>query len=531
MAQNVIGLDLGSSVVKAVTVKFGLRGSEIVGFDSEPVELDAEGFGTWPKVLEAARRLMERINLESSAVHCAVSGDAVAVKTVMLPASASRRLEQVLRFELDEVLPYDIEEAVFDFVEMGREGDEIKILTAVAKLDRVEELLNGLVGTGADPREVGVATLAYDVDFQDDKQAGVVAVVDIGHMRTNVAVAGDEVPTVRTILRGGRDLTDALAKKANAAFAVAEEHKKRDGLQGKVGEVLREAIRPLVREIRQTIKGHLASGGKRVQKVLLCGGTGRMVGLVGLLADELGVPVEVYGAPIESAVHSLENQVQPQQAVLAHALARYEEIPRPRRFNVRRGELAFKGDYEYLKSRIAWAIVFAFLVLSAWIFSNYAEYSVLEAEAEAQREKIREETKRLFGKPILDQEDIEEMLLSATASADSAPMPDKDAFDVVVEISRRIPPSVVHDVELLDIKPKRITIKAVVDSELQEPIGESEGEVPPGDQEEMTKLSPTDLIHQKLTEYDECFSAIRIGKVKTVGERRRYQMDIDSKCP
>ena len=35
-------------------------------------------------------------------------------------AAAARRLEQVLRFELDEVLPFDIEDTVFDFVELER---------------------------------------------------------------------------------------------------------------------------------------------------------------------------------------------------------------------------------------------------------------------------------------------------------------------------------------------------------------------------------------------------------------------------
>ena len=40
-----------------------------------------------------------------------------------------------------------------------------------------------------------------------------------------------------------------------------------------------------------------------------------------------------------------------------------------------------------------------------------------------------------------------------------------------------------------------------------------------------------DLIQQKLSEFKECFTAIRIGKVQTHGARRSYQMDIESKCP
>ena len=92
-----------------------------------------------------------------------------------------------------------------------------------------------------------------------------------------------------------------------------------------------------------------------------------------------------------------------------------------------------------------------------------------------------------------------------------------------------------HDIELLDIKPKRITIRAQVDSELKSESGEAQpagsaGEEGEGEEDEL-QLSPTDLLQKKLSEFDECFAAIRIGKVQTRGERKSYQMDIDSKCP
>jgi type IV pilus assembly protein PilM len=552
MAQNVMGLDLGSFSVKAVVVKMGLRGGEIVAFDAEPVELDREGNSSPAGVMDAAGRLLERMKQPVEALHCAIPGDAATIRLVGLPVSAARRLEQVLRFELDEVLPYDIEDAVFDYVEVGRTGEEIRLLCAVTPTEKVGDILAGLAPLGMDPREVGIASLAYAVDFQgeSDDARGDTAVVDIGHRRTNVAIHGSRVPTVRTILRGGRDLTAKLADVGRVDFPVAETHKLREGLRSKVGEVLREALKPLVREIRQTMKGHLATGGRRVTKVLVCGGTARMEGLERLLADELGVPVERYGAPVGTAIRTLETALHPEDAVLGHALARSDEVARARRFNVRRGSLVFRGDYEYLKSRIIWVVAFAFLILSSWIFSNYAQYSLLDDQVEAQRKLIGEETLRLFGESTYDQEEIEGLLGSGVVGEDEPPMPVKDAFDIVVELSRRIPPSVVHDVEVLDIKPKRITIRAIVDSELQEASrsggasdsddegfdgeeGDEGDEIGEGDRgdEESTKLSPTDLIHQKLMEFKECFTAIRIGKVQTVGDRRQYQMDIDTKCP
>jgi hypothetical protein len=44
-------------------------------------------------------------------------------------------------------------------------------------------------------------------------------------------------------------------------------------------------------------------------------------------------------------------------------------------------------------------------------------------------------------------------------------------------------------------------------------------------------LSPTDLIKQQLEAFEECFAAIRVGNVSSMAERRRYTMEIDTRCP
>ena len=122
-------------------------------------------------------------------------------------------------------------------------------------------------------------------------------------------------------------------------------------------------------------------------------------------------------------------------------------------------------------------------------------------------------------------------------------MPVMDAFDVVIELSKRIPESIVHDVEQLDIKQKRVTLKGLISPELKQE-GESDTDMDTDgtassdavsdgstDPSEEMALSPTDLLKQKLEEFTECFTAIRMGRVSTVNDKRRYQMDIDSRCP
>jgi general secretion pathway protein L len=519
MAQQVMGLDLGSHAVKAVVVRFGLRGRELVRHGAEPVVLDDQRRGSPSEILAAAGRLWLRLGQGVDVIHCALPGEDVTVKTVDLPAGAARRIEQVLRYELDELLPYDIEDAIFDHVELGRDGERISLLTATVLRKRIEALITGLAGQGIDPREVGVAPLAYRHfvgEAAAEGAAELVAVLDLGHQRTNVMIREERVITARTILRGGRDLTARLAEVGKIAFSEAEAYKRQSGIAGKVGEVLRGALEPLVREVRQTIGGHLAAGGGRIKRVLLCGGGSQLTGLEALLANELGVPVERSGADLGSGSRNRDADQGPEVFLLAQHLGGREQVPRNRRINLRRGALSFKGDFQHLRRRMVWAGFCLLAVLLAWIFHNYAEYSALEDESAGLQDRLLQRSREYLGREVVSRQEIDALLGQTTEQ--KRPFPEFDAFDVLVELSRRIPPAVVHDVELLEIRPKRVTIKATVDVSLASDAGPE-------------ALTPTDLIKQELEKYEECFTAVRMGKVQTVGERKRYEMEIDSKCP
>ncbi len=530
MAHDVVGLDLGSSEIRAVVVRMALRGSEVVRVLSEPVPLGEDGRSAPADVLQAAGRLFERLEVLHETVHCALAGELASVRQIALPVSAAKRLEQVLKFELDELLPYDIEDAVFGFVNNGRAGDEISVTAGTALTEQVRRLITGLDENGISPREIGIANLSYVTGLSRRlaEWDEVRAVVDIGHQRTNIAVLDGKSPTVRTILRGSRDLTVQLAKVGGVDFDKAEAFKKQHGLNGKVGEVLVKALKPLVREIQQTLKGHIASGGDRVGRILLCGGGGLLNGLDRFLEDEIGVPASHFTPPIGTALGGEDQDSEASTFALSYSLAVREEVPRAKRIDLRRGDLAFRGDFEFLKKRIGWMAVCAMAILLSWIFASYAEHTVLIDEVDKQKAALAEKTRSLWGKEIFSYKEIDEKL--GGEKVEEAPIPKKDTFDILVELSKRIPVSIVHDVELLEIKSKRITIRGIVDAELKVPGSPTgDGGVNKGDAG--TELSPTDLIKQKLEEFDECFSAIRVVKVTAVGERRRYQMDIETRCP
>ena len=157
-----------------------------------------------------------------------------------------------------------------------------------------------------------------------------------------------------------------------------------------------------------------------------------------------------------------------------------EKVQRARRIDLRRGDLAFKGDYEFLKRRMGWVAVCVLAILLSWTFGSWTEYNALKAETQTKRGTLENLTRDLFGKPAFDREQIVEQL--GRGAGGTGAHPKKDAFDIVLELSRRIPSSVVHDVDFLEIKPKRTTLRGIVDAELK---ADRDGEATGGQEEEM----------------------------------------------
>jgi type IV pilus assembly protein PilM len=128
--------------------------------------------------------------------------------------------------------------------------------------------------------------------------AQVEAIADIGAHATGVVVHVDGQPRiVRTLPRGGVDVTEFIADRLKLSFDEAEELKCRIGLRpdqdAAVTSAVRDALRSLVSELRSSF-AYLAGGGEaaaRVSSLALCGGSASLPGLVEMLHEELGVEV------------------------------------------------------------------------------------------------------------------------------------------------------------------------------------------------------------------------------------------------
>jgi type IV pilus assembly protein PilM len=307
----VVGLDIGSSAVKAVELKAVGSGYKVAVYGSEPLPPDSIVDGTIidsAAVTDAIRRLFASQKFKSRQVAAALSGSAVIVKKISLPTMTAAELADSIQWEAEQYVPFDILDVNLDYeildpgTNPGAHG-AMEVLLVAAKKDKIADYTNVIAQAGRVPLIVDIDAFAlqnaYEANYGSDPRT-VVALLNAGASAINVnIVSGDQSLFTRDISSGGNAYTEAIQRELNLSFDVAERVKKGELSEGVTTEEVRPVIHAvtesLLLEIQKTFdfyKGSAASD--RIDRILVSGGASSTDGFAQALEDRFGVPVEPF---------------------------------------------------------------------------------------------------------------------------------------------------------------------------------------------------------------------------------------------
>src|SRR5262245_65926497 len=104
MGKNCVGLDIGSSSIKAVQVRKDKRGLELQAFGMQPLLPQTIVDGTimdQGAVTEAIRQLWKRLRLKQKEVAIAIAGHSVIIKKISVPQMTAEQLAANIRNEAE----------------------------------------------------------------------------------------------------------------------------------------------------------------------------------------------------------------------------------------------------------------------------------------------------------------------------------------------------------------------------------------------------------------------------------------------
>jgi type IV pilus assembly protein PilM len=296
-----IGLDIGSSSIRAVEVRRSKDGYTLVNFGQFPLEAGTVVAGVVQNpgaVTTALKQLWAACRFGSKKVTLAVTNPQLVVREASVANLPASQMRQALPFQVKEQLPLAVERSLLDFYPLEQPGDNptVRGLLIAMPKDAVLTTVQAVQKAGLQVKGVDLASFAM-LRSASRLDAQVEAIVDIGANITSVVVHADGEPLfVRTLPRGGTEITETIATRLGLQPAEAESVKCRFGVHGNgnpdTAAALVDAVRPLASELRSSFT-YLASGErqKQVTRISLCGGSALMPGLAEHLQEQLGVPV------------------------------------------------------------------------------------------------------------------------------------------------------------------------------------------------------------------------------------------------
>ena len=336
MSRKFLGLDVRYDSVSAVLVTSSLRETQIEGCLRVPIPDTGDPAAGLRSAMEAVQA-----GMDTAQAYCIASipADEISFRNLRVPFTGEKKIDQILPFELEPIVPFPLENLVIDFQTLPHAGlgGATDLIAVAAQKSTIETYLDAFAGVGIDPQILipsGYSTAVCLNRFASPPDDWIL--VDIGsHRDTLFFIASGQVRLIRSLpsFRSGKGDTGIEAK------------------------------------IRQTLLafGNLSAEPLEPQKAFLTGQglNGRGEELTGTLEKALAFPVSrsdllrCAGGKIKIAS---EQEWKPDEMdnALALAIAQIEGKPR---LNFRKGQFASRRNWAAYRNHLMRLGVFAAILL------------------------------------------------------------------------------------------------------------------------------------------------------------------------
>jgi type IV pilus assembly protein PilM len=305
-AKSIVGLDIGSSSIKAVELKRSRNGLEVAHMAMEPLSSDIvvdSMIVDSGSVASAISKIFNESGIKTRAVATSVSGHSVIVKRIPMASMSDAELAGIIQTEAAQHIPFDISDVSIDYqILSDNGGSTMDVLLVAVKKDKILNYTNVLSLAGKAPAVVDIDAFALQNCYEYNYQPGpgaTVALLNLGASVMNINIVKGTTPLfTRDVSVGGHQYTDSLQKELDLSFEDAESLK----LGKKVGTVSEDAKMPILQQVTEIIVLEIqktfdffraTATGEHIERIYLAGGSSQVPGLIEGLRQEFSLPVEI----------------------------------------------------------------------------------------------------------------------------------------------------------------------------------------------------------------------------------------------
>lgn len=303
-ANTLLGIDISSTSVKLIELSYLGGRYKVEAYAVEPLPAGAiveRNIAELETVGQVIAKVVSKSRSSVKHAAVAVTGSAVITKVIEMDAGLSDdELENQLKIEADQYIPYPIEEVAIDFEVQGpaarREG-RVDVLLVACRKENVEVRDAALALAGLTAKVVEIEGHALERAFAllagqiGNTEGLTVALVDIGSTMITLSVlrSGKTIYT-REQLFGGKQLADEIQRRYGLTAEEATRAQQQGGLPDDYQtEVLNPFKDTVAQQVARSLRFFFAAGQyTEVDAIVLAGGTASIVGLEQLVQEKTG---------------------------------------------------------------------------------------------------------------------------------------------------------------------------------------------------------------------------------------------------
>ena len=409
---RILGIDLGTTSVKAVELDSAFGRYEVHEYHELKIAA-----GENP--LEVARTLIASLPKPPDRIVAALRTQRSTFRNLSLPTRDKKAIQASVGFELDDELPFPLEETVYDYSVLSTVGQISHVHVAATLREHLLASVAEWNSAGIDPDLITTEAWAYRALFNKmgaspTPDAAPVLLVQVGHDHTTLYIHLNGTPILaREIPLGGRDLTASIQNRYNVPADQAEAAKLDNGFvlppsqraqataeQIEFSDTLLPPLMELVREIRHANLTCKNITHQSVGTIHLAGGSSLLPGMARLIEEELNVPVRPLQA-LSAIATSGVTYSEPTDASfgLAAALALcLVGSERSSAINLRKGEFAKLGQSRGLNMANLRRPLAALAVITASLFlSLFVQNQVYKSRLKTTDAQLEKSIRSFFG--------------------------------------------------------------------------------------------------------------------------------------
>jgi len=317
MAKKFLTMNIGAATVELAEYELGSKGAlTLVNYGTAALAASLDGGDAETILCPAILEIVRERGIRPGKVALSVSGQMVFPKFAAIPAAGGdEKFEQMVRYEIEQGIPFPIDEMVCDRQVLGdTENGDKSVMIVAAKIDQIESITSAVASAGFSPELVDVSPIAITNAVRHNGGGDECSVLlDIGAKTTSlVIVEGDKIYNRSIPVAGNtitKEISTALGCSAEEAERLKLEHayvslggvtEDEDEVVDRISKVCRAALTRLNAEISRSINFYRSQqGGSAPSKLYLTGGSALLGQIDQFFSDSLGIEVEFFN-PFET---------------------------------------------------------------------------------------------------------------------------------------------------------------------------------------------------------------------------------------